>query len=155
MMMMTLQQREHESELALIVALPLMIMNIDRKSVKGKRIGGILDRLTKHTVKAAKRNPAPVHPYDRAYCLDRLSEFFDAMNWSDKDKVDVRMMMSFLLGLIEESYSYYPQSIVDALNDGFERLSKEDEEDVKYIREAEKALTIWRQGFKKYMKEAA
>ena len=140
MMRMTKPQLEHFAELSLIFALPSLIK--DSEKLKGKRIGSIFDKLQKHTKKELNKLPK-ASKYDTAYCLDRVLEFGQESGWlRDTDTISG---VSFTLGLIEHSKYPYPQTIIDALNDAFERLTYEETEDSQeFIAEAERALKIWK-----------
>lgn len=139
--MMTFEQKERFAELSLIFALPQLIK--DKNELKGKRLGTIFDRLQKHARKELSRLPKANH-IETAYCLDRILEFGQESGWlRDTDTI---AGVCFTLGLIDNSIHYeYPQSIIDALNDAFERLTWDETEDSQiYINEAERALKIWR-----------
>ena len=137
--MLTFEQRERYTELSLIFALPTLVK--DREKLKVKRLGSIFDRLQKHATKELNKLPAATSR-DTAYSLDRILEFGQASGWLRE--TDTISGVSFALGLLENSLYDYPQSIVDALNDAFERLTYEETEDShEYIREAEKALRVW------------
>ncbi len=141
-MLLTKNQKEQFAELSLIFALPQLIK--DKQELKGKRLGSIFNRLTKHAEKELKKLPKATK-HDKAYCLDRILEFGQDSGWlRDTDTISG---VSFALGLIEHSKYKYPKSIVDALNDAFERLTIDETEDFElYVQEAEKALEIWRKG---------
>ena len=139
-MLLTFEQKERFAELSLIFALPKLIKN--QQNLKGKRLGTIFDRLTKHAERELQKLPK-ASVSDTAYCLDRILEFGQASGWlRDTDTISG---VSFALGLIENSHYQYPQSIIDALNDAFERLTVEESEEFDtYVQEAERALNIWR-----------
>lgn len=141
-MLLTNNQKEQFAELSLIFALPQLIK--DKQELKGKRLGSIFQRLTKHAEKELSKLPKATK-HDKAYCLDRILEFGQSSGWlRDTDTISG---VSFALGLIEYSQYKYPKSIVDALNDAFERLTIDETEDFElYVQEAEKALEIWRKG---------
>lgn len=139
-MLLTVEQKEHFAELSLIFALPKLIK--DKQKLRGKRLGTIFHRLTKHAQKELNKLPK-ASTNDKAYCLDRILEFGQASGWARE--TDTISGVSFALGLIENSHYQYPQSIIDALNDAFERLTREESEDFEiYVKEAERALNIWR-----------
>ena len=139
--MMTFDEKERFAELSLIFALPQLIK--DKEALKGKRLGTIFERLQKHAKKELARLPK-AKPLETAYCLDRILEFGQESGWLRE--TDTISGVSFVLGLIEHSQYNYPQTIIDALNDAFERLTySETEESQIYIHEAEKALKIWRE----------
>jgi hypothetical protein len=139
--MMTFEQKERFAELSLIFALPKLIR--DSEKLKGKRLGTIFDRLQKHARKEISKLPK-ASTLETAYCLDRILEFGEKSGWlRDTDTISG---VSFTLGLIEQSIYPYPQTIIDALNDAFERLTySETEDSQQYINEAERALEKWRE----------
>jgi len=139
--MMTFEQKERFAELSLIFALPKLIK--DSEKLKGKRLGTIFDRLQKHARKEISKLPK-ASTLETAYCLDRILEFGEKSGWlRDTDTISG---VSFTLGLIEQSIYPYPQTIIDALNDAFERLTySETEDSQQYINEAERALEKWRE----------
>ena len=137
---MTFEQKERFAELSLIFALPMCIKN--KNNLKSTRLGSIFDRLQKHAKKELARLPK-AKPLETAYCLDRILEFGQESGWLRE--TDTIAGVSFTLGLIEHSKYRYPQTIIDALNDAFERLTVEESEDFEhYVKEAERALNIWR-----------
>ena len=139
-MLLTVEQKERFAELSLIFALPKLIKN--QQNLKGSRLKTIFDRLTKPAERELKKLPK-ASTNDTAYCLDRILEFGQASGWlRDTDTISG---VSFALGLIKSSHYQYPQSIIDALNDAFERLTREETETFEhYVKEAERALNIWR-----------
>ena len=140
--MLTRKQHEHISELALIVAVPKLILDIDKKRIKKSRMQGILDRLTKHSIREIKKTPPP----DVRYCEKRLIRFFSSVQWTENSKIDVIVLISFILGVIEESETEYPQSIIDALNDAFEWISQlnVDGDINDHLIKAEEAVALWK-----------
>ena len=54
-MLLTVEQKEHFAELSLIFALPKLIK--DKQLLKGKRLGTIFQRLTKHAQKELNKLP--------------------------------------------------------------------------------------------------
>jgi len=140
--MLTNREKEHITELSMMIAVPKMILKVDRQKIKRSRMQGILNRLQKHAVKAIRKTPMP----DIEYSFTRLFDFFNAVKWSESSQVDVIVLVSFLLGVIEESESYYPPSIISALNDAFEWISEKnvDGELTEHLMQAEKAVALWK-----------
>ena len=136
-------QTDHNAELSLIIALPAFL--IEQQVVKKKtRMESILTRIFKHAQKSLRQLPPPSNTEIRV-TFTRLSEFFDDMGWGKDTPLDVMMMVSFLLGLIEESKFQYSDLLIDALNDCWEMAvdGKSGAEISEYLRDAEEALNVW------------
>lgn len=137
---MTPRQREHMTELALIRAIPDMLHG---KIPKG-RISNIYKRLQKYVDKILATFPQ-VTSLDKIDIGHKIHTFGQKADW-ERRRVDITVLLSFVLDLIENSRFPYPDEIIDALNDAFEFLTQDMsyEELRKYLYEAEDASEIWR-----------
>lgn len=133
-------QREHMTELALIRAIPDMLHG---KIPKG-RISNIYKKLQKYVDKILVTFPQ-VTNLDKLDIGHKIHTFGQKADW-EKHQVDIAVLLSFVLDLIENSKFDYPYQIIDALNDAFEFItqSMSYEELEIHVREAETSSMIWR-----------
>jgi len=140
---LTQNQREYMTDNSVIGALPKLIINIDMEEIKRSRMESYLDRVLKHCQHAVLTLP-PLSKKEFYIAFERLLKFFSVVKWTETNRVDIRVLVSFLFGLINESQTKYSQLIVDALSDMYEWINR-DEQDSNYIIVAENALKIWRE----------
>lgn len=139
---MTPNQREHMTELALIRAIPDMILG---RIPKG-RISNIYKKLQKYVDKILCTFPQ-VSALDKMDIQERIFSFGRSADW-ERREVDITTLLSFVLDLIENSKFEYPGQVIAALNEAFEFLtqSMNPDELSEHIKEAERAADIWRYG---------
>jgi hypothetical protein len=141
--MLTIEQKENIVELSLIIALPKFIMDTHKHKIRKNKLESIFKRIDKHSRKMLMRTPVIKYRKDLEYAANRLETFFKTMQWTESSKIDVRTVISFLLGIIEDSKAPYPQSLIDALNDCFERIEFEDSNAIACLQEANRAVLTW------------
>jgi len=148
---MKAEQRAHLMELGLIIAIP----GLATTAIPKGRISNIYKRLTKHLHGIIKTFPQCTM-LDKRIIEIRISEFAREVAWERKE-LDITILLSFVLELIETSNFKYPVKILDDLNDAFEFLSarlKLDDLDI-FLAEAERAAKIWKEGEQMITKRVA
>jgi len=140
--MLTNSQIETLAELSLVRALPDMIL--DRKKINKSRLGNIYKRLQKYTDNIISTFPI-VGTLDRGKVHERIWNFATVSGWEKKEH-DVIKLLSFILGIIDESDFKYPELIIEELNNAFEHITNDinDDEINGYLAEAEVAVALWK-----------
>lgn len=138
--MLTNKQIEHLSELSLVRALPDMIL--DRKKINKSHLGNIYKKLQKYTDNIILSFPK-VGTLDRLKIHERIWGFAELAGWEKKEH-DVIKLLSFLLGLIDESDFKYPERIIEELNNAFEHITQEEDDINEHLIQAESAVALWK-----------
>lgn len=126
---------DHVMELALIRAIPC----VTRGKVQG-RLKSLYNRLQKHVDKEFRKVPQ-LSTVDIEKVRERIHRFGTTTGWEGKE-MDVPILLSFVLGLIEESRHVYPKTIIRELNHLFDFMTRDDPDNAAF-KEAEKALAVW------------
>jgi len=100
---------KHIAELSMIRAIPLTADDIPRG-----RIGGLLTRLAKQSQRSLNALPE-IPRQDYQIIVDRVSSWGE-ITWGHK-KVHAVSMISFALGMIEDSEFKYPPRLIETLTD--------------------------------------
>lgn len=129
---------EYVIELGLIHAIP----NMCTTNMKPGRLKGIYKRIQALTIKEIYRQPA-VGMSKGIMIGERLLKFAKRMDW-EKREVAIEVLLSFVLGLIEDSQYRFSKKLVDNINDAVDFVTHGVIED-EHTAEAEEALKVWRE----------
>jgi hypothetical protein len=126
-------------ELALIRAIP----DFDRHPPNAKsRLATLYKRLCKHVDCELQKTPHLTNR-DVVTIRDQIMDFAVKAGWEGKE-MNIQILFSFILGIIEESKYKLPVRIVETLNDIFDYITGDDP-DVACLDEVERVLKIWRE----------
>ena len=128
---------EHLTELALIMAIPDMCVG----KLKHSRTKSIYKRIQKYTVKEFQKFGI-VSNSDKNIMLNRIIAFSKKVDW-ERREVDITVLFSFVLGLIEDSRHKYSKRLIRELNDAVSWVTH-DKIEAEYIEQAVHAIKVWR-----------
>jgi len=132
------EKMEYIATLALIRAIPDMSIG----NIRNGRLKSIYSRL-QTAVDLKLKQFGRLSDSDILGIRSRVFRFGKASGWERNEK-DVALLLSFVLGLIEDAPHSYPDRIVKELNNAFEFVSRPDIDDPD-ISDVESAIGAWKQ----------
>ena len=129
---------QYTVELAMIRAIP----DFARQKPKKCRLSSLYRRLQNAVDKELSKQPM-LTDHAVLNIENQIFEFGTIMGW-EKKAIDIQVLFSFVLGLIDNSQYKFTERIIKTLNDCFDWITRDNPE-IDLFEETEEALRVWKQ----------